>query len=1287
MGFSQKEKTWKILLIEDNPADTRLIQELIKEASVKTVLQTRNRISTGIKSLQDEKFDVILLDLTLPDASGLEALNKINNVTTDLPIIIISGSSDEALASTAVREGAQDYLLKRSIDSYSLSRSIQYAIERKQAENALYQTKSRLEYLLMSNPAVIYTSEPHGDFSTTFMSENIKELVGYEAQEFLRTPDFWVNLMHPEDRERIFASFSEIPEKGYYNETYRVQHKNGTYRWVFEEARLIEDEQGNPLEIVGYWSDVTGQKQSELKLLDSEEKYRLLVEKSLEGIVIIQDGRYKYVNPSFAKTVGYSVEDLINFSPDEIWALIHPDDKKDLEERNEAIKAGQQIEPKHTFRYIRKDGSTRWVEASGNEILYNGEPAMQVFEKDITVHKKMEEVILKERDLAQTYLDVAGVMIITIDIHQYVTLINERGCEILGYEEKDILGKHWLDNFVPVEIREDVKTVFDQLVAGEVAPVEYNENTILTKEGKERIIEWHNTVLKDKAGNITGILSSGEDITERKLAEIKIRESEEKYRTILENIEEGYYEVDLVGNFTFLNDSLAKSLGYSTNELMGMNNRQFMDAEASKKVFQIFNKVYQTGEPIKTFHLEIIRKDGTKRFHEDSVALKYDSEGKPIGFKGIARDITERKKTGKALQQRTHESEERIKEINCLYNVLKYTSNPERSLEEVILKILLLVPPAWQFPEITCARIILDGKVFNTDNFQETSWELSADVLVYEKKQGRIEVFYLIEKPESFEGPFLKEERDLIVALATELGDFIEFKRSEEALKESEDRYRTLFEGIPIGLYRTTPAGKFLAVNPAFLEMLGFSPSEDISLTDVAVVASKIDYPREKYQDIVETEGIVSGLELQVKKLDGSRIFIRENARIIKDSNGSILYYEGSLEDITERKLLEETLIKAKNTLEEKVLERTQDLVEEKQRIENILATIPEGVIVFNAKGEVLLVNNVFKEIYKRIYDKKLPKTLREFQIVGNPFADTISKLFYSKKEKTLTVEPLKAFHLQITSTKPLTLPDIFQGFIITVRDVSPFIEFEITQKQFIATVSHELRTPMTVLDLSIKNLQKYWEKLAEKQREEVFGLIIKSAFSLKQIVEDVLIISKIETRKFKLEKTLFGILKVLNDIIAQFDSRLKEFKVSVQLDVNPQLELYGDSKRIGKIFSILLDNAIKFSPDGESTVKIIAIDEYRGEYNPEDVDGVLIEVIDSGRGIPEKEIPHIFDHFFRSKDTKDVPGIGIGLFIAKTLIRHHHGHIFVKSMIGKGSTFSVFFPKIETSGVRNNHQ
>ncbi|MCJ7495060.1 MAG: PAS domain S-box protein, partial [Deltaproteobacteria bacterium] len=146
-------------------------------------------------------------------------------------------------------------------------------------------------------------------------------------------------------------------------------------------------------------------------------------------------------------------------------------------------------------------------------------------------------------------------------------------------------------------------------------------------------------------------------------------ESEERYRNILANIEEGYYEVDIAGNFTFFNDSLCRILGYSKEEMMGMNNRQYTDKENAKKLYQIFSRVYQTGQPSRITGWEITRKDGMKRYHESSISLVKDSSGNRKGFRGIVRDITERKQAEEEREKLVRDLQKALSEVKTLKGI------------------------------------------------------------------------------------------------------------------------------------------------------------------------------------------------------------------------------------------------------------------------------------------------------------------------------------------------------------------------------------------------------------------------------------------------------------------------------------------------------------------------------------------------------------------------------------------------------------------------------------------
>ncbi len=159
---------------------------------------------------------------------------------------------------------------------------------------------------------------------------------------------------------------------------------------------------------------------------------------------------------------------------------------------------------------------------------------VNVYGTDITRHRRAEEQLRRERDRSQKYLDVAGVMFIALDESGRVSLVNRKGCEILGYDEREILGMDWFANFVPERMRQDVWAIFDKLLRGQTSLAEYAETPVIVRDRSERIVAWHNTVLTDEAGKIVGTLSSGEDITQRKQAEQELRERQENEKQRIE---------------------------------------------------------------------------------------------------------------------------------------------------------------------------------------------------------------------------------------------------------------------------------------------------------------------------------------------------------------------------------------------------------------------------------------------------------------------------------------------------------------------------------------------------------------------------------------------------------------------------------------------------------------------------------------------------------------------------------------------------------------------------------
>ena len=257
--------------------------------------------------------------------------------------------------------------------------------------------------------------------------------------------------------------------------------------------------------------DITERKQAEEALREGEEFKSSLLDNSPTPILVTNpDTSQRYVNSAMEKLTGFTMAELIGKKAPYPWWTA--DERSgNTSELIKNISTGA-CGLERVFQ--KKSGERFWVEITSIPVIHNGELQYAIANwVDVTERKQAEEALRRERDKEQRYLDIAGVILVAIDADQKVSLVNKRGCEVLGYEEKDIIGKNWFDNFLPEGVREGVKTVFGELMAGKVTPEEYFENPVLSRDGTEKTIAWHNVVLKDETGSIVGTLSSGEDIT------------------------------------------------------------------------------------------------------------------------------------------------------------------------------------------------------------------------------------------------------------------------------------------------------------------------------------------------------------------------------------------------------------------------------------------------------------------------------------------------------------------------------------------------------------------------------------------------------------------------------------------------------------------------------------------------------------------------------------------------------------------------------------------------------
>lgn len=257
-------------------------------------------------------------------------------------------------------------------------------------------------------------------------------------------------------------------------------------------------------------------KSVEEALGESEKSFRALLQSASEAIVVVGgDSRIVLVNSRTEEMFGYNRVELIGQAIETLiparFGDVHSRHRREYlsDPRARSMGLGLDLAARH------KDGNEFPVEISLSSIETDDGILVMSLITNITQRVRAEEALREERDKAQRYLDVAGVIFVVIGVDGKVSLINKKGGEILGYNENEILGKNWFDNFIPERFRGEIRTLFQKLMTGDIESVEYYDNPVLTKSGVEKIISWHNTVLSDESGNFMGTLSSGEDITER----------------------------------------------------------------------------------------------------------------------------------------------------------------------------------------------------------------------------------------------------------------------------------------------------------------------------------------------------------------------------------------------------------------------------------------------------------------------------------------------------------------------------------------------------------------------------------------------------------------------------------------------------------------------------------------------------------------------------------------------------------------------------------------------------
>ncbi len=879
---------------------------------------------------------------------------------------------------------------------------------------------------------------------------------------------------------------------------------------------------------------------------ESEERLRLIADNMTDIITLIdQYGAYQYVSPSFKAVMGYSPVQKGKLG----FESVHPADMPAVQQvlmNGVVMRSPDTVE----FRCRHASGTYLWLESIGKPILdETGKLTGAVFcLRDITDRKKAEELLILSEEKYRNLVENIDEVIYQTDERGIVTYISPSVNGLRGYEPSDIIGRPFIEFICPEDLPR-ILELYQKLLSG---PVPQSEYRLVLKSGELLWVQSSSRAMFD-GDRFKGLQGTLRDVTARRQMEEALRESEKKYRLLVENSNDLIYSTDDKGYLTYVNAAVERVVGRSRSEIVGRHFLSFVRPDFHEKISIFYRKQRAENNPNTYFEYPIVTRDGETKWIGQNVQPLL-GQSKIIGFQAVARDITERRQAEEALILSEEKYRNLVETINeAIYEtdengIVTFVSTSAGGLRGYELSDIVgrhfteFVHPI-ELPRLLAMyQMILSGPIPPT----EYRLILKSGEPIWVQASSRA----------MFEGERFK-------GLRGTLTDISERKRAEQAQRESETSYRELVEFLPIAVFEVDLQGNVTATNPVIFEMFGY-PQDDLKLGLNAfqmIAPQDRDRAMARFRKILEGEKW-GGTEYAGRRKDGSTFPIMIYTRRVMRGDATV-GARGAIVDLTERKQVEE----------------------ERKRLEVRLLRAEKMEAVGTLAGGVAHdLNNVLGVL------------------VG-----------YSE----------------------LLLGDLPEG--------SP-------QRHHVANILRSSQRGAAIIQ----------DLLTLARR----GVAISEVVNLNQAVSDYL-----QTPEF--EK-----LKMYHPHVT----------ISAELEKD-LLNVKGSPVHLGKTVMNLVSNAAEAIKDG-GQITIRTENRYldrpiRGYDDVKEGDYVVLTVSDNGEGISATDMGNIFEPFY-TKKVMGRSGTGLGLAVVWGTVKDHSGYIDVQSTEGKGSSFSLYLPVTRETSARD---
>ncbi|MHA1357444.1 MAG: PAS domain S-box protein [Candidatus Helarchaeota archaeon] len=1196
-----------------------------------------------------------------------------------------------------IRSHLSQVNLNGEIIYQSIIEDITKAIENKKS---LLETEKRYMALFEQSFYCIYLHDLSGQFIDA--NDAVLKMLGYTREE-IPSINFTRLVYDDTEQRKALNLLKALQEKKLEMEptVFKLKSKTGDIKWVKTQSTLLF-RNGTPYAVQGIARDVTARIQAEQQLRESEARYRNIINNVKDALIIVGfDGLIKFISPQMKVLIGRNTlpEDIKSMAQ-----LIHEDDAHDLiKQFEESGKARQNLfVDEIEFRMLHGDGHYIWLGASIREHYDQTDNITGLIAvlREIT-DRKLIEMELKQSEVKYRHLfEYSPSINLLLDGDGTIIDCNSALETSVGYKKEEIIGQNFMElNAIAPEYIRTITEYFQNIIKNDLTiPLEL---LVKKKDGSPAYIYAQGSLLKLGKEPLVQVIV--QDITDRKEAELRLQENTEKYRILIELMNDGLAFQDENGIVTYVNQKLCDLLGYDASEMLGQHWSHLISSEGK---YIIGNNLEKRKRGVSdAYEVALDTKNGESIYVILAGKPIFDHDGNYKGAIATVTNITPRVLAEQELKQ----SEEKYRLITENTNDLITVHDAKYHLKyfntQTHTRILGYTKDELERLEMeqlfhTDDRPILIQIIKSAFETGEASGEFR-----FRKKDGTIiwvECFSKLYLDEKGQNNILSVARDIT-----------ERKLAEYRMIQS----KIITDNLHEGLVLFDPEGKVSFVNPAFENLMGFTNAEliglkGVDLTHKIVVSEEVE-PVLKAFRLSLNKGKTIPIKTQLKHKNGRIVPIEFTASYVRDEMGNIMNIVTVITDLSERIAAEKAIYESE--------EKYRELVE---NINEVIYTIDlDGTLIYLSPAIELLLGYkpselIGKKIFSYFYSEDVSRAQKSFQSILSGHS--------SSTEYRLTTKSGDLRWIR-TSSKPIFKDEVIigiQGLFIDItekklleqrrRDYMQILEQEVkaktielhnekeelqkaldslknTQEQLIqseklaslgllaAGVAHEINNPLMGIinyaqiifnELRAKNLVD----TAKKPYSFLNG-IIKEGQRISSIVDDLLTFAREDTGQF----TDCSIDEVITSTLVLIKPKLNNSLIDLKLDFDGNLPLISINKqKIQQVLLNILQNSIaalneKFSLPPKIGKKVISISVTRKAINAQTY--VQIKIKDNGQGIRPEHLPRIFDPFFTTKSFRKEQNIGLGLSISYGIIKDHGGDIKIESIWKKETTVNIYLP------------